>query len=508
MAGDVKPSGAVTTGNSSSMSYYLGAGPIQRGTNLSINVKNTDIRDLLTAIALNLGVNIVYIEDPLNISLKVDNVTPMQAFQVILTKMGLSHLQSENDIIVGYSKNLDNSVFKRVVITKITLKYLEAANIMTEIDKLGLPLKFFGTPNNTNVLVVQGTVGDISKAKLIINYLDTKSSGGPNISLIPKRLSYVTSDKIVTMALDIGLTAKIVTIDTNKYILWVKGTSAEVAAVSDLIKKVDLPENRNIAGTVTKIHLQYISSDRVAEILDKLGLDINVIDSGGDTKSLWVTGTTKAISEVKKIIQKIDVIDNFSFVSGSLISIALDYISADKLSELAAELSVKAKLLTVENNPKTVFAFGDDAALDEIQAIVSTLDVVKNNNEANAFVYPLVNISAEEATERLNLFQFKDVTTVMAKGKVARDIIVICPISMTQRVKDALESIDVAPQKISVPVDFSDVPSGATKLAARRDLLVSLTGLSSGAFSISSDVSRDNLPHFVLYIYETPDNVQ
>ncbi len=499
----------VAADNTSTTSYYLGSNTIQRGNIISINVNDTDIRDLLSAIAINMGTNIVYIEDPSKITLKVDSLTPKQAFQVVLTKMGLSFIQSGNDIIVGKSENLENSLFKNVILTKITLKYLEAANIITEIEKLGLSLKFFGTANNTKVLVVQGTIADIGVAKSIINYLDTKDSGNSSVSLIPKRLSYVTSDKIVTMASDLALTGKIITIDTNKYILWVKGTVAEVQAITDLIKKVDIASNKNLAGKVLKINLDYVTAAKVAEIIDKMGIDVNIIDSGTDTKALWVIGTTTALNEVKSVVKQVDVIDNYSYLSGTLSAINLTYITSNEVAELASSLALQAKLVYTTFNPKTIWAMGDSGALDEIRAVIATIDVAKNNNDINAFVYACTNITAEEAKIRLDLFQYDKVTTTMVRTKFAKDLIVFCPTSMTQKVRDSLESIDVLPEKITVPIDSSAVANGNVGLAARRDLLVSLIGIPSSAYSISGNVSRDPIEfYYVLYVTETPDNIQ
>lgn len=494
--------------NSADASNYMSLSSFQRGDTISIDVVNTDIRDVLSIIAMNMGTNIIYLDDATNISLRAKYMTPKQALQVVLTKQGLSFIQNGNDIIVGKSTELENSLFEKLVLTKVTLRYLDASNIATEIDKLGLPLKFIETAGNSKVLIIQGTVSNISKAKNIINYLDVKGNGGSEISLVKMRLSYVTSDKIVTMAQQIDLTAKIITIDTNKYILWVKGSASEVSAVADLIKKVDLAENRAKVGTIAVIKLQYVTAAKVAEIISQIGLDVNVIDSGTDTSSLWVVGSTNAIAEVKKIVKQIDVIDNYSYTSGSLISINLHYITAERVNELVTALGSKAKLIVADFNPKTIWASGDASSLEEIRQIINTLDVPQNNNDIIAFDYPLVNITAEEATARLDLFQFKNVTTVMAKGALAKDIIVICPGSMKQRIKDALESVDVAPQKIKVPVDYSDSATGNVKLAARRDLLVSLTGISSSEFTISSDISRGDTPYFVLYLNETPDNIQ
>ncbi len=502
------------SGNSSSQTGFLGFNSVPVGTNLKINASDVDIRDLLSIIAMNMGVNIVYVGEPKKMTMDAKNVTPKQALQIILAKEALTYMQNGNDLLVGGNEILKSDSFNEQVIVQIRLRYLNAENVVSEVGNLGLDVKWIQSVNDPKYLLLQGTVSSITKAKRIISYLDRNTSGtSAKLQLVKKRLSYVTNDKIIDMASQIGLTAQIVTIDTNNYVLWVKGTTQQVAEVTDLIKKVDLAENRALttAGMVTKIPLEYVTSTKVAEIIAKVGLDVEIMNTSSDPKSLWVIGTTKAINEVKKLVNQIDTVDNYSPTEisvSSLRSIPLEYITARKFVELATALEAKAKLLIIESDPNTVWASGSVADLEAVEALAATLDVATNSNEITAFVYSLTNISAEEAAKRLDIFQFEDVNTISVQGTISKDLIVLCPSGMEQKVRTSLASIDVAPQKITVPIDYSDILNGDAKLAVRRDLLVSLTGIPVTSFSISSDVSRDDSPHFILYLNETPDNIQ
>jgi hypothetical protein len=57
-------------------------------------------------------------------------------------------------------------------------------------------------------------------------------------------------------------------------------------------------------------------------------------------------------------------------------------------------------------------------------------------------------------------------------------------------------------------VDYSNAPSGPTRLEKRRDLIVSLTGIPKTKFKVSGNVSRGPEPHYVLWAEETPDNIE
>ena len=72
---------------------------------------------------------------------------------------------------------------------------------------------------------------------------------------------------------------------------------------------------------------------------------------------------------------------------------------------------------------------------------------------------------------------------------------------------EILSRIDTLGTKIRVPVDFSDSHQGKSRLAARRDLLVSLTQIPASSFYISDNVSRNEKPYYIMWVEETPDNI-
>ncbi|NLE26472.1 MAG: hypothetical protein GX625_14230 [Clostridiaceae bacterium] len=63
-------------------------------------------------------------------------------------------------------------------------------------------------------------------------------------------------------------------------------------------------------------------------------------------------------------------------------------------------------------------------------------------------------------------------------------------------------------EKIKVPVDYSDVAGGSSKLKKRRDLLVDLTGIPSTSFTISDNVSRDDEYLYIMYLEDTQENIK
>lgn len=77
----------------------------------------------------------------------------------------------------------------------------------------------------------------------------------------------------------------------------------------------------------------------------------------------------------------------------------------------------------------------------------------------------------------------------------SRSVLVFCPSDFRLFVMNHINKLDIMTEKIKVPVDYSDVSGGSSKLKRRRDLLVDLTGIPSSSFTISENVSRDDKPY-------------
>lgn len=137
------------------------------------------------------------------------------------------------------------------------------------------------------------------------------------------------------------------------------------------------------------------------------------------------------------------------------------------------------------------------------------IDIEQNIDNNRFFVKKLKNITALEAQYRLSLLEIPEIKTyTFSYPQFSKSILVVCPEDYKIFVMDHLNQLDVTSDKIRIPIDYSDDASGTYRLEQRLELLVALTGIPKESFTISKNVSRDNNPHFVLILEETPEKIK
>ena len=60
---------------------------------ITINVKDADVRDVLSAIAKNMGYSIIYKGSATTITIKLEDMAPTTAFDYILKNIGVTYLK-------------------------------------------------------------------------------------------------------------------------------------------------------------------------------------------------------------------------------------------------------------------------------------------------------------------------------------------------------------------------------------------------------------------------------
>ena len=113
----VTPAGAAAAGDSAIIDNVSP----QR---ISINVHDADVRDVLSAVAVNMGYSIVYSGDVSTITMKLENVTPAAALDYLLKSMGLSYLQEGSTLVVGKRETLTSDFARSISITRFNLAHI------------------------------------------------------------------------------------------------------------------------------------------------------------------------------------------------------------------------------------------------------------------------------------------------------------------------------------------------------------------------------------------------
>lgn len=144
---------------------------------ISIDVRNADLRDVLSMLAYKLDGNILYLDDqelesPRKVSFKTEVLSPVTTLQLLLQKVGLDYLTIGRNYIVGDRGRLYEDFANRMFLTRFDLFYVSANAMEGYIDELGMPLESLTIDHNQKALWMQGTPMTLGKARELINALD------------------------------------------------------------------------------------------------------------------------------------------------------------------------------------------------------------------------------------------------------------------------------------------------------------------------------------------------
>jgi len=411
---------------------------------ISIDVRNVDIRDVLSAIGVNMDKNIIFTGQPLKISVNIQDVEPETALNYVLNIAGYDYLDDGNAFIVGEKNIINDDFYNQIAITELPLKYITADIISEQINVLGLPVKKIVLENNPNVIWIQGLPREINKIKDLISMIDTpensaNKTGEETALLTPITTKYISAEQLNNIIEQMGLPSGIV-IESNPMTLWINGNSYEISQIRAVQNNIDIPENSSSeSSSITPVKLTYLTTDEITLILNQLDLDIDILTFEKSLKTLWIKGSADAIETAKDVIKKFDIKDYSS---------------------------------------DTIF-----------------------------FVYNTVNITASELEKRINELNLNNVSiNYLNYPQFSKSLIIRCPADYKLFLLSYINQLDVVTEKIKVPIDYSN--KSQTYLKNRLNLLVKLTGIPSTSFTISDNVSRDGEPYYIMYLEESPENIK
>lgn len=445
-----------TTGqDSSSVSGLSGSESTAPKTGyLSFNMVNMDIRDVLSAIAMSMDANILYLGDPVTVSFKVDNVTATKALELLIQSVStsggsLGYLKDGNIIIVGSQAKLQKDFLNKMALTRFRVNYISPEELSAQLDKLGVQVQK-------------------------------------------------------------------ITLDQSSKYIWAQGLPQSLAKVAQVIAALDKAENFD-TGTTTQLKasfsltpysLDYITADKLDELVSKLGLKVSTITIATNPKVLWASGSAQGLKDLEQLILKVDVSQSAG-ETFEMEACRLTCITYDKLIGVVAQLQLPGEIVRVGSNQKALWLKGTAKEIADLQDLVAKLDVRDNGEQYQYFVYALKYISPVSAVEKLDFLAIGDVKAIALNyADFSHEILVKCPQDMKSTMMDILSSIDIPGKKICVPVDSSNAINGYYLLTNRKALINKLTGISLNSMFVSDNVSKSATSYFVLWIDETPENVK
>ena len=71
-----------------------------------------------------------------------------------------------------------------------------------------------------------------------------------------------------------------------------------------------------------------------------------------------------------------------------------------------------------------------------------------------------------------------------------------------------IDALDMKSPSITLPIDSSTAPDGASRLYNRRILISELSGIPSSQFKISTNIAKDDGYRYIMYLTASPEEIQ
>jgi type II secretory pathway component GspD/PulD (secretin) len=418
---------------------------------INLNIKDADIRDVLSVLAMNGGKNIVYIGEPVKVTAKLGNVPADEAFEFVLRASSMSRIDLDYYVVVGKKEALNATFSDQLAATSFSLKYITSDVLITQIKNLNLNCRVISADTNKNTVWIQGYPDELVHVRRLISMLDKNENltlGSREIAnnFNPVILTYISGLEFSRVLSQLQLPAGFV-LETNPSTVYIYAGVQDFEQIEAIRNIVDVVENYSGDGSYAvtqrfeKVALSYVTKDTVQSVISSFGLGVDVITSGGFSKAVWLQGSADNIIKAKGIIQAID----------------------------TAEASA-----------------------------------------INSFrVYRLYSVTAAEMEARLRALDISDIAVyTYSFPQFGRQLLVGCSSDYFTTVAGIISSLDVAAAAVTLPVDASEAIDGRARLDRRRSLISEMSGIAPDNFKISGNISKTENPRYILYLTAAPEEIQ
>ncbi|HAN44289.1 MAG TPA: hypothetical protein DCP97_02755 [Ruminococcaceae bacterium] len=305
----------------SSIGAYAAETATQRG-GMSINVKDADIRDVLSAIAINMNKSILYTGADEKITLKLDNVSAPTALDCITRLVGLTYIVEDNIVMIADSKTLAADFSKTLAVTELKLNYISADAFYTQVKGLEIPVEMVTMKTNDRKIWVRGIPQDIAKVRELLSFLDKTENAdngmiGSAVNLFKLyNLTFIDSYTAQRAIKDLKINVNTYLVGQNDIFLF--GEAQPMNAALQVLGAVDIRTGTEMVpidysndaqnGQANLERRKQLILDMMPELHDE---DIIITEDVSRDSSqahyiMYIDERPNVISKVKRLIQMID----------------------------------------------------------------------------------------------------------------------------------------------------------------------------------------------------------
>lgn len=413
-----------------------GSGNRLVSSRVSMTLQNADLKDVLSAIALNAGYTVI-MEDAGSdkgtpITATLDEMSPLKAIDYVTRLGGMTFLKDGNTIYVGTAEALNTTFVDKTVLSKIRLQYISAEALQAQMSALGLAdVKVVGT-NNANEFYIQGYPKELAKVSELMKLLDVSSNIMAGGAMVPANFSAlelenITADEFNGLLGNLGLSTGIV-LSSRPYTLYVYVTGGNLTDIKTIQKIVDKPlsgMNLEAAGTTAptteskpdttlppatepstdgqggdenppstagqilrEIELTVLDRAAAKEILESFPLEITVYGPEKMTKKIWVAGVPEQVEQAEAYIRQFDNADYAASVlnNKSFFAYELQNCTASEMLDRLAQLNLEGvtfKTSAYASLTKSLLVYCEPYLVEATKALLLEMDTTATGETAN-----------------------------------------------------------------------------------------------------------------------------
>lgn len=430
-----------------------GKGSALVSSRVSLNVVDANIKDVLSAIALNAGYTIIMeqSENDETVTVNLEEMSPLKAIDLVTRFANMTYLKDGNTIMVGTADALNSTFVDKTVLSKIALRYISAEALQSQMSALGLENVQIVSTNNKDEFFISGYPKELAKVNELIKLLDVSSNimaGGGLIAsnFTPLELEHITATEFNSLLDNLGLSTGIV-LSSRPYTLYVYVSGANLTDIKTIKNIVDRPlSGANIdavvptptpsdsvidpsgtpdvttpttpsgdtGGDTTQptqetvlrgIELAVLNRAAAEEILASFPLNITVYGPRKMTKKIWVAGTQDQVDQAEAYLQQFDNDEYASSVLNdkSFFAYELQNCTASEMLERLSNLDLEGVTFKTNAYPsmtKSLLVFCEPYLKEAVEALLLEMDTTSTDAQANRAVE--ATASTTVANQRLN----------------------------------------------------------------------------------------------------------
>ena len=479
-------------------------------TRVSMTLKDANIQDVISAIALNAGYTVVMEKSAQGnnetVSVNLEEMSSLKAIDAVTRLVGLTYLKNGNTLMIGTPEGLNSTFVDKTALTKITLDYISAEALQAQMSALGLSNVQMVATNNKDEFYISGYPKELAKVADLKNLLDVSSNIMAGGSTIPSHvtaleLTHIDASEFNGFLGELGLSQGIV-LGSRPYTLYVYVTGKNLSDIKTIQKLVDRP----LSGA----NLQHNGAAKPDTSVPDTTVpqEPTTVPNGTVTPPVLVPDTTAPVEPTPAPVEpEVPVLDK----------VTLTNINRKEAENILASFPLEVKIYGPEKCAKALWLAGTrmdvDAAIEKIQEF-DTPDYAAQllTGDTSFFFHDLTNCTAEEMLDRLGYLQLDGVTfRPNGNGTLVKSLVVYCPSYMKEHVENLLDEMDVvnvsAQQTNYVVEANADQANAKKRIDILKSLYPELNDGSKYAFSYNTIPDKEGNEKCITYVKTSAEGV-